>query len=615
MSCCCGTKDGQDGRNRNGQAPSKQSMRERGDLNDDERAVDWWRTRQHERGESPVNSFEKSKSRMQQRNPLEKPYAIEMREKPLNPRDGDVLQPSLANIQAALHDNPSRKKVPMEIFEPEVVATTQLPPPQPINSHRVRHAKDAPTSSNADSLTIVRPGGDAKAQAQQSKKQKRKHGSESPPLISDAEDGFSDHLSDVPSDVDSVTKKRYLLACHMLKSTLSEKEKALAPLEREFILSLLEDYEGNNWDDASAISEDQVSAVEQAVLRLENDPLFQVRDSSHLANAPLPSPMTAASYQRRRGANKSTPSKNTIRSILTNPCNPVSPEDAGISNDVVYKNHKASRNNDDEEEDETETEEHIPAASVENSKQIVRYDGWSFHNKSDEGPFAILGADDPKLAPRVLTPSMMEALRGFFPFAVSESNFWLKFSLVREGASLATLLATIRASAYTIIGVETRHGEVFGSFTGTPWRTGSKWFGTGEAFLWRLKKSRYTSPNKAKRSDFENEMEVYPYTGCDDLVQYCTSKTIAVGGGSWIDTPCPFHNEPQGIGFMVDGDLAGGETNSCATFGNPRLCKKASASNEFSIANLEVWTLTPCLTVQEAAKLEVQKLFVEENMR
>ena len=124
-----------------------------------------------------------------------------------------------------------------------------------------------------------------------------------------------------------------------------------------------------------------------------------------------------------------------------------------------------------------------------------------------------------------------------------------------------------------------------------------------------------TSPKKSKVSTFDNKMDIFPYTGYDDLVQYCTTKTIAIGGGDWLDHPSPFENEPRGIGLMIDGDLAGGETNSCATFANPRLCKTTTASNEFSISNLEVWTLTPCLTAKEASKLELQKLFVEENIR
>ena len=66
---------------------------------------------------------------------------------------------------------------------------------------------------------------------------------------------------------------------------------------------------------------------------------------------------------------------------------------------------------------------------------------------------------------------------------------------------------------------------------------------------------------------------------------------------------------------MVDGDLQGGETNSCSTFANPRLSKRVTTSNEFSIGNLEVWTLTPCLTVPDAEKMELKRLFVEENIK
>jgi hypothetical protein len=53
---------------------------------------------------------------------------------------------------------------------------------------------------------------------------------------------------------------------------------------------------------------------------------------------------------------------------------------------------------------------------------------------------------------------------------------------------------------------------------------------------------------------------------------------------------CPFDEYTKGIGFMIDDNLAGGETNSRATFANPRL---ATARNEFTITNWEVRTLIP----------------------
>ena len=242
-------------------------------------------------------------------------------------------------------------------------------------------------------------------------------------------------------------------------------------------------------------------------------------------------------------------------------CQPSSIADAGIKNETRMREMNVDSTTFEvllqDKDDDSSSDEKDDSSTVVNKSMdpLVRFDGWSFHQKDDQYPFQILGADDNDIQPRVLTPSIMEALRGFFPFNVSESNFWLKYSLVRDGASLATLLSRVRASTYTIVGVETNHGEVFGSFTGSPWRVGTKWYGSGESFLWRLKRSRLTSQKNSHHSNFENKMEVYPYTGYDELVQYCTTKTMAVGGGDWRNLPCPFDDEPKGIGFMVDGDL------------------------------------------------------------
>eukprot|EP00339_Tiarina_fusa_P022148 CAMPEP_0116999150 /NCGR_PEP_ID=MMETSP0472-20121206/1966_1 /TAXON_ID=693140 ORGANISM="Tiarina fusus, Strain LIS" /NCGR_SAMPLE_ID=MMETSP0472 /ASSEMBLY_ACC=CAM_ASM_000603 /LENGTH=637 /DNA_ID=CAMNT_0004698503 /DNA_START=218 /DNA_END=2131 /DNA_ORIENTATION=- len=633
MSCCCCVGDGDGEQRGSNDAPSKQSMNR--EMNDDERAVDWWRNRQKSQDDpddaSParVRSLESSQNRMQERNPLEKPYEIQ-RELPLTPKDGNILHPSLETAPTV-----SASPDSVEVFQPEITQKNSnrrysaetdqcqrltvvgaVKEEKSVRTKREASGKRRTTASKVAGAALEAEPAPQKRDAsgihRKTSSKKIQKTSYEPAAAKEKNDDERDRLSDVPSDVDSVTKERYLLACHMLKTTLIEKEKAVIPIEREFILSLLGDYD-NNADAGSVVSEDQVSAIERAQLRLDKDPLFHVEDEVEDVDPLPPPPAEAASVQMQEKSaspiqtrqlpppdKKPRALKKPLRNFISNAshaCNPRSPEEAGAA-DIVLIVHEDEQEQDDDDDDIGE---------------LVRFDGWSGH-KSTEHPFNILGADDPKVHPRVLTPSIMEALRGFFPFNVGESNFWLKFSLNRDGASLATLLSTVRASTYTIIAVETMHGEVFGCFTATPWRTGTKWFGTGEAFLWRLKKSRMTSPKNSRQANFENEMEVYPYTGYDDLVQYCTSKTIAVGGGDWLHAVSPFDNEPRGIGLMIDGDLAGGETNSCATFGNPRLCKKASASNEFSIANLEVWTLTPCMDTKSAQQLEMKKLFVEENM-
>ena len=90
-------------------------------------------------------------------------------------------------------------------------------------------------------------------------------------------------------------------------------------------------------------------------------------------------------------------------------------------------------------------------------------------------------------------------------------------------------------------------------------------------------------------------------------------------GDDWSDEDAgsgsgnPYPGEPTGIGFMVDGDLMGGETNACATFANPRLGNRSDQNNEFLVRALEVWTVTPCITIDEAEKLEMHRFFVDEQ--
>ena len=138
----------------------------------------------------------------------------------------------------------------------------------------------------------------------------------------------------------------------------------------------------------------------------------------------------------------------------------------------------------DEEEswdlDSTDGNEHFDAWNVLKDEYAVGY------GANNSLPFRILGtsADDVDAHPHVLSPPLMESLQNFFPYSISEDNFWLKYSLLRDGASMHTLLQHSRGAKYTIIALETVDGEVFGSFTADPWRKDWNYFGSGEAFLW-----------------------------------------------------------------------------------------------------------------------------------
>jgi hypothetical protein len=84
----------------------------------------------------------------------------------------------------------------------------------------------------------------------------------------------------------------------------------------------------------------------------------------------------------------------------------------------------------------------------------------------------------------------MHRLQDSLPFCKRGESFWLKYSLVRDGASLSTLLNKSRGSKYSILALETLDGEVFGAFLGEPWHFDHSFYGTGESFVWKMKRNR-----------------------------------------------------------------------------------------------------------------------------
>merc|ERR1719203_1880156 len=110
--------------------------------------------------------------------------------------------------------------------------------------------------------------------------------------------------------------------------------------------------------------------------------------------------------------------------------------------------------------------------------------------------------------------------------------------MVRDGASLDVLLDKVRGASSTILAIETIRGEVFGSFQNVPWKINQGYYGNGESFLWKMRQSRSTAvcDSIIDQAAFESRVDVYPWSGTDDMIQYCSRDIIAVGGGgSYFD--------------------------------------------------------------------------------
>lgn len=249
--------------------------------------------------------------------------------------------------------------------------------------------------------------------------------------------------------------------------------------------------------------------------------------------------------------------------------------------------------------------------------------------------FLILGtsADDIDSHPHVLSPPLMESLLAFVPWNQQGSNFWMKYSLVRDGASFHTFLQSARGSKYTFLAIETVDGEVFGAFTSEPWRKNWNYFGGYESFLWRLRNSRRTKCTSIiDQAQKESEIDVYPFTGENDNVQLCTTEKLGVGGGSGsseeqlvgasrsseeqpLENDIHVNEHEWGFGLTIQKDWIHGTSSPCLTFGSPSLSREHADGSVFEIMNLELWTLTPCASVEQAEKMELGKLFLESHSR
>lgn len=125
------------------------------------------------------------------------------------------------------------------------------------------------------------------------------------------------------------------------------------------------------------------------------------------------------------------------------------------------------------------------------------------------------------------------------------------------------------------------------------------------------------------QAQLESEIEVYPWTGCNNCVQICNSQHLIVGGGAVLEDrsdgaiSSDFQVEDgmeYGLGLVIDGkSMLYGTSSQCVTFNNAPLSNDHADGSPFEIANLEVWTFSPANSVEVAERLELGSLFLESN--
>ena len=179
-------------------------------------------------------------------------------------------------------------------------------------------------------------------------------------------------------------------------------------------------------------------------------------------------------------------------------------------------------------------------------------------------------SDPPEVVPNLLTPQMMKdmILHGL-PLQHRFQRWTRLFSLLRDGSSFKTFVKNVANHQRTLLVVQTSMGETFGAYASSTWKSdkrngyvGSKFYGTGECFLFR---SVARGKNLRKGRSFRDEpdadsVEVFKWTGANMLCQYFDAEEgkLAMGGGGEAGT----------FGLCLEDDFLRGSTGPTATFGN-----------------------------------------------
>jgi hypothetical protein len=109
----------------------------------------------------------------------------------------------------------------------------------------------------------------------------------------------------------------------------------------------------------------------------------------------------------------------------------------------------------------------------------------------------------------------------------------------------------------------------------------------------------------------ESKIDVFPFTGRNNKVQVCSSEQIALGEGEVEEMSVK--GTHYGSAIQLDGTMTSGSTSTSETFGNPCLIHTDKRGEQFTVANIELWALTPHTSVQAGVRSEMKTIFLEEG--
>eukprot|EP00826_Nyctotherus_ovalis_P004002 TRINITY_DN1082_c0_g6_i1.p1 TRINITY_DN1082_c0_g6~~TRINITY_DN1082_c0_g6_i1.p1 ORF type:complete len:165 (-),score=30.62 TRINITY_DN1082_c0_g6_i1:293-787(-) len=117
----------------------------------------------------------------------------------------------------------------------------------------------------------------------------------------------------------------------------------------------------------------------------------------------------------------------------------------------------------------------------------------------------------------ILTEEMLILLGSKVSPLMRMKEWELIFGINRDGISFRTFYASVQKHNPTIILIKDTKGNVFGGFASEKWHPSSRFYGTGESFLFTFKR--------------KGSLLVYRWTGANDLILYSDYTRLIMGGG------------------------------------------------------------------------------------
>lgn len=153
------------------------------------------------------------------------------------------------------------------------------------------------------------------------------------------------------------------------------------------------------------------------------------------------------------------------------------------------------------------------------------------------------------------------------PIRYSRRDWTLLYSLKEHGISLNTLYRNCKDASPIIILVKSVKGNVIGCFCGESVHLSTKYYGSGESFVFHFP---------------YNRIKTYHWTKKNDFFVHGSTSNLNIGGGT-----------EGGPAIQLYGELMKGKTRPCMTFDSPSLIsqKDLDDDNSFIIESVECYTI------------------------